>query len=144
MRILIVEAHAIIALAMKKILASAGHDIVGVARDLLSALRMAPAAAPDMALVDFHLIRGGPELDVARRLQHRGIACVFVSSNPDGCRTALDSGALGCLRKPFGAAALTATVAVVEASLRGNAPENLPPGLELYGTGQSGGERYPI
>jgi DNA-binding response OmpR family regulator len=132
MRILIVENDILVALSIEETLISAGHDVVACVSDAEGAVKVGSASHLDVALVDFHLDHGCSGVEVARLLTPRGIGILFVSSNPDGCRAAIESGALGCLRKPFTGESLIATVAVVEAILKGKAPAKLPQGLELY------------
>jgi two-component system, response regulator PdtaR len=134
MRVLIVENDALIGLSIQDVLESAGHDVVCCANDLASAQGFISAEPPfDLVLVDFQLDHGCSGVDIARLFIPLGIAVMFVSSNPDGCRTAINSGALGCLRKPFTETSLVATVSLVEKIVKGETPAKLPSGLELYG-----------
>jgi CheY-like chemotaxis protein len=132
MRILVVENDILVALSIEETLVSAGHDVVACVSDAAAAEKVASAAHLDVALVDFHLDHGCSGLEVAQLLKPRGIGVLFVSSNPDGCRAAVESGAIGCLRKPFTGGSLIATVTVAEAILKGETPAKLPHGLELY------------
>ena len=65
MRVLIVEDEALVAMAIESMLVMAGHDAVGQADDLETALAAVDADMPDLALVDMQLARGCNGLDVA-------------------------------------------------------------------------------
>lgn len=134
LRILVIEDEALVALEIEAFLASAGHRVVGVAEDRVSATelvrRMEPR--PDLALVDMRLANGASGLQVAADLAALGIAVLFVTGN---CPAERGQGlAIGCLHKPFTEAELLAAVATAQAVLhRQPMPRRLPSGLHLYG-----------
>lgn len=134
MRILIVEDEAIIAFSMDDALSSAGHTVVGIARDEDTAAFLAAAYHPDLALVDLRLARGSSGATAAQLLRERhGIPSIFVSGNPLDCRKVSSHvGVLGCLSKPFNDEELKEAVTVAETILAGQSPAHLPNGLELY------------
>lgn len=134
MRILIAEDEAIIAFSMDDILSSAGHSVVGIARDSDTAVQLAGKLRPDLALVDLNLARGTSGATVARLLRELyGIPSIFVSGNPLDCRKArgyLD--VFGCLSKPFKDDDLIGAVDVARAVIGGQPPTMMPENLELY------------
>jgi CheY-like chemotaxis protein len=122
---------------MEAILSQAGHVIVGFARDEDAAVKMAGGHRADLALVDLHLARDTSGAVAARQLRTcYGTPSLFVSAAADECRKAAEeAGALGCLSKPFRAKDLVGAVAIVEMIIRGQTPQRMPQGLELYDTG---------
>lgn len=134
MRILIVEDEVIVAFSIDDALTSAGQTVVGIARDEVTALRLADQCHPDLALVDLSLAHGGSGAAVAQALRERhGIPAIFVSGFPIDCRKVSSHiGAIGCLSKPFEDDDLVESIAVAEAVLGGESPTHLPKCLELY------------
>ena len=117
-----------VALSMDETLSTAGHLVVGIARDEVTAIRMAAASRPDLALVDLKLARNASGAAVARELRDRyGIPCVFVSSTPRDCqKVGLQIGVLGCLSKPFAPDELIEAVDVASAILQKQNPDRVP------------------
>jgi CheY-like chemotaxis protein len=134
MRILIVEDEAIIALAIDNVLTDTGHNVVGIARDVATALAIAAAQRPDLALVDLNLANTASGAIAARHLlEMYGVPAIFVSGNPTDCRqVGQRAGALGCLSKPFKDAELIQTIAAAQALIAGGSPSDSPGALELY------------
>lgn len=134
MRILIVEDEAIIALAIDSVLVDTGHSVVGIARDVATALAIAAAQRPDLALVDLNLANTTSGAVAARHLlEMYGVPAIFVSGNPTDCRrVGPRAGALGCLSKPFKDAELVQTIDAAQALIAGRSPGVAPGALELY------------
>ncbi|KQX18538.1 MULTISPECIES: response regulator [unclassified Sphingomonas] len=107
--ILVVEDEMIVALDLEHILASAGHEVVGIAPDTETALELAPACS--LALVDINLRDGatGPAIgtEIARRY---GARVVFVTANPEQIGDAARF-SLGHVRKPFDQASILRAIA---------------------------------
>lgn len=98
-KILIVEDEMLIALEVEALLADVGHEVVGIAPDLPTALHLADQPI-DVALVDLNLRDGltGPE--IAKRLAEReGTVVLFVTANPRILGNGVP-GAVGVLTKP--------------------------------------------
>ncbi|PWC39638.1 response regulator [Azospirillum sp. TSO35-2] len=112
MKILIIEDEVLIAEGIALTLQMAGHEVVGIADDLTSAVSLALEQAPDMAFVDMKLANGSNGLDVARALGAMGITCVFATGNPPNPAQARGLG-LGYIVKPFAPRLLVQTVAFV-------------------------------
>lgn len=134
MRILIVEDEAIIALEIDAILTDTGHSVVGIARDVATALAIAAAQRPDLALVDLNLADTASGAIAARHLlEMYGVPVIFVSGNPTDCRrVGLQAGALGCLSKPFNDAELVQAIATARALIAGQPLDRSAGALELY------------
>jgi two-component system, response regulator PdtaR len=81
-KILIVEDEMIIATSLEAVLTDLGHETIGIASDVESALSLAAKGA-DIAFVDLNLRDGctGPLIG-SLLADHLGIAVVFVTANP--------------------------------------------------------------
>jgi DNA-binding response OmpR family regulator len=134
MRLLIVEDEVMVASAMSDVLADAGHQVVGMAKDAATALSMVADQKPDLALVDFHLGRGPNGATLAQDLLMKfGVRSIYVSANPDDCdKYGRHTGAFGCLSKPFTEEQLVTGIEAVEEVVRGRKPVRIPQSLELY------------
>ncbi len=97
-RILVVEDEILVALELEATAQDLGHEVIGIAADTQTALRLAPRA--DIALVDVNLRDGETGPAIGRRLaQEYGITVVFVTANPDQLGKGVP-GALGVVSKP--------------------------------------------
>lgn len=108
-RILIVEDEFLIAMECERILADAGHAVVGIAADEQQALSLAERLRPDLVLMDIRLAGGGDGIEVAKAIRsHLGIRSLFVSAHGE-CETRARgelAHPLGWLVKPYTASAL--------------------------------------
>lgn len=120
--ILVVEDEMIVALDLEHILASAGHQVIGIAPDTESALEMAPGCS--MALVDMNLRDGKTGASIATEIVRRhGAKILFVTANPEQIGPASQI-ALGHVSKPFNPRAiLDAVAAAVDADEAGPFPD---------------------
>lgn len=134
MKILIVEDEIMIALSMADSLGDADHEVVGLARDHETAMRVAQETHPDLALVDLNLATDIRGTVVAQHLRQRfDIPSIFVTGNPSDCQhLGPRVGALACLSKPFTPGELVLSVEVASSVMRLQPPAKLPPNLELY------------
>lgn len=137
MKILIVEDEIMIALSMADSLDEAGHQVVGLARDHGTAMRLARETHPDLALVDLNLASAIRGTVVAQHLRQRfDIPSIFVTGSPSDCQhLGPRVGALACLSKPFTPAELALSVEVASSVMRLQPPAKVPPNLELYFVG---------
>src|SRR3954447_11605935 len=103
MRVLVCEDETIIRLDICQLLETAGHTVVGEARDGAEAVRLATELTPDLILMDVRM----PELDggeAARQiLSARQVPIVMVTAfaERDIVQQASEAGAFGYLVKPF-------------------------------------------
>lgn len=129
-RVLIVEDEALVAMEVEEMVRLAGHEPVGLADDLSSALDAADDSRPDLALVDIQLARGDSGMDVAARFGERGVPVIFTTGN---CPAEKGRGlAMGCLHKPYSEKAMLETLAIAQGLLDGRHPASMPPALHLY------------
>lgn len=110
LRILVVEDEALIALELEFLLDDLGYVTVGVAGNSAEAIALGLATAPDIALVDIHLVDGPTGVDVARALSadpHTTV--VFMTANakriPDDF-----AGAFGVIAKPYSERVVASTL----------------------------------
>ena len=103
MRVLVAEDETIIRLDLVEMLARAGLDVVGEARDGLEAVELARTQEPDLAVLDVKM----PRLDgieAARRiLDERPIPIVMLTAygQDELVGRAVEAGVFGYLVKPF-------------------------------------------
>lgn len=124
-KILIVEDEFVVAANMEAVIEDWGHQSVGIAPDLPTALELA-TRKPDLALVDVNLRDGQTGPIIAQRLREAGVVVLFVTANPrmlDG----VAEGAIGVLTKPCDEALIKAAIDFALNPARGAAP----PGLKL-------------
>ncbi len=128
-RILIVEDEFLVASNLEAILEDLGHESVGIAPDMQTAMELA-VQAPDLALVDVNLRDGETGPTIAERLRRdHGVAVLFVTANPRMVERAWPA-ALGVLSKPCDDALIGACVDYA-LSTRLGIPLPAPPGLTL-------------
>lgn len=113
LEVLIVEDQMLIAIHLQDLVEEAGHRVVAIAHDGVSALAAAASHRPKIAIMDIRLAHGASGIDVARQLyeEHR-IRCLFVSANinEDVRRRVADLRPLGFIGKPFLAAEVISAV----------------------------------
>jgi DNA-binding response OmpR family regulator len=133
MRVLIVEDEFVTANFIREILLDHGHQVIGIAHNEATAWSHASDGA-DIAFVDMFLSDGETGAHIARGLRDLfNMPTIFVSGSAEQCRrSAKDSGAMGCLHKPFSEGELLATIDVAAALMSGHLPHDPPAGLELY------------
>ena len=129
--ILIVEDEMLVAFEVQAILEDLGHNVVGIAPDLESAMALADRTV-DLALVDLNLRDGltGPE--IGRRLcEKQGIMVLFATANPrilgDGI-----AGTVGVLTKPTDEATVAAAVEYALRVRVGDTSVAPPSALKLF------------
>ncbi len=131
MVVLLVDDDPIVALAVACELEAAGHMVLGPAYDESSALDMAAAGHPDMALVDIDLGLGGDGVHLAWALMTAGVPAMFASG--EGARAHANRGAvLGCLNKPYPPEAAVRSVEAAQALLQGRRAD-CPAQLDWFG-----------
>jgi CheY-like chemotaxis protein len=100
--VLVVEDDAIIAFELIEIIHAMGHAVCGIASTMATALALAAAHRPTLALLDIRLAGGDNGLEVARALRRqRSMPIILVTAFPaDAARSGLEE--LGpVIAKPF-------------------------------------------
>lgn len=129
MRIMIVEDEFLVATMIEDMLVEGGHQVVGIADDYDSAVALAVATQPQLAILDYQLIGKRTGLDVAMALASLGVPCMFATGN---CPREKAKGlALGCLHKPFSERDLLAAIETAQAVIGGRVPEGAPRTMHL-------------
>ena len=102
-RVLIVEDEFVEANYVQLILEKGGHSVMGIARSVNNALKMLEKEVPDIVLLDIFLNGPTTGIQLARLLNERGIAFVFLSanSNAETFELAKSTEPYGFLVKPF-------------------------------------------
>jgi two-component system, response regulator PdtaR len=135
--ILIVEDEFLISMEMEEVVRELGHDPVGVADTMSSALEIAGRdPAISIALVDVNLADGATGPDIGRRLaQDFGIEVIFITANPAQLGQGVE-GTLGAMEKPVGVGEMGALIEFVLLRTEGKAPPP-PPALTLWSDAQA-------
>lgn len=130
-KVLIVEDEILVALNLERQLSVLGYDTVGIAPDAETALKIAKASKPDVALVDINLRDGETGIRVGAELAAKGeTSVVYVTANPGAVATAVP-GAVGVLNKPCDEQIIRSAMAFVLASREGHAARP-PAQLRLF------------
>ena len=112
-KVLIVEDEPIVAEAMSQFLENAGHEVVGIARDEVSAICGAAAERPDLVLMDIRLAGASDGIEAARKIRaEHPVDVVFITAHGDPA-TRTRAAALrpaGFVTKPYSARQLLQAV----------------------------------
>lgn len=123
LEVLIVEDQMLIAIHLQDLVEEAGHRVVAIAHDEVSALAAVASQRPAIAIMDIRLAHGASGIDVARQLyEAHGIRCLFVSANiNDAVRDRVaDLQPLGFIGKPFLSAEVIAAVQAAAVAVDSN------------------------
>lgn len=142
LRILVVEDEALIALELECLLDDLGYVTVGVAGNSAEAIALGRTMAPDVALVDIHLIDGPTGVDVARELSlDPRTSVVFMTANEK--RIPADfAGAVGVIAKPYSERAVAGALHYVAEVRAGRQPPSA--GLDGFRLASSAEPEDPV
>lgn len=117
LRVMIVEDEPTIALQLESIIEEAGHEVLGIAPEMRSALGIATANPHlDLAIMDVELASRPDGVAAAQRLrEEHDVASLFVSANIDDevRARALEWQPVGFIGKPFREADIVAAIAAI-------------------------------
>ncbi|MFG6083334.1 response regulator [Paracoccus litorisediminis] len=104
-KVMIIEDEAIIAMDLKGIVQSIGHEVTGIARTHQAAIDLAHRVRPDVILSDIHLADGSSGVEaVGQLLSDLGdIPVIFITAFPERLLTAERPEPAFLLPKPYGA-----------------------------------------
>jgi DNA-binding response OmpR family regulator len=131
--VLVVEDEDIIAMAAGEALNHSGFSVCGTADTEATALKLAAQHHPEFAVVDLHL--GGVQsgLRIGRTLAARGVAVLYATGYGSTYRQEMeDTGARGCLTKPYEPDEVPAALQVLERLRAGEPVSSLPPDMHLF------------
>jgi two-component system, response regulator PdtaR len=97
-RVLIVEDEFIVALNLRQIMADLGFQVVGIAPDASTALKLAENE-PDIALVDLNLRDGPTGPKIGAKLSEKGTTVIFLTANAAQLGDGIE-GTVGVVSKP--------------------------------------------
>src|ERR1700744_4682474 len=80
-KVLIVEDEFVEADYIRLVLEKAKYTVTGIARSVNNALKMLETEIPDIVLLDIFLNGPATGIELARQLNERGIAFVYLSAN---------------------------------------------------------------
>jgi two-component system, response regulator PdtaR len=112
-KVLIVEDEPMVAEAMSQFLENAGHEVVGIARDEVSAVCEAAAERPDLVLMDIRLAGASDGIETARKIRaERPVDVVFITAHadPTTVKRAAAVQPAGFVTKPYSARQLLQVV----------------------------------
>ena len=127
--VLIVEDEPLVAFDNEHALEQAGYRIAATVNDYDHAVRVIDEGGVDLVIADVGLHGELNGIDVARHAALRALPVLFVTGR---CPVDARSIAMGCLAKPYAPRDLIASIAVIDALLRGARRPKLPPGLSLF------------
>jgi CheY-like chemotaxis protein len=144
LKVLVVEDDAQLATTIRYLIEdNPRYRVIAAVEDAESAISVAEAQDPDLALVDLHLARGSTGFSVAVRLHDLDIPCLFVSGKAPSFP--MPDLALGCLMKPFTAEDVHRSLALAEDRMRGREMLRLrlPQNLKVYDVAQAISDTQP-
>lgn len=116
-RVLVVEDEAVVAVGIRSMVQSAGHEVVGVARSGEDAVAMLAETKPDLALIDMKL-PGMNGVETTRKLiENANLAVIMLTAYSDNefIEGAASAGAFTYLMKPAEVDTLKANIEVAMA-----------------------------
>jgi DNA-binding response OmpR family regulator len=128
LRVLIVEDEPLLGMELEDAVVLAGHEVIGWATGLESAIALAEARSPDFAFVDLRLRDGETGLEISRRLSELGVAVVITTAQGDHVDD--PEHALGTVPKPYSPEIIHAVLRHAAEKLEASdaeAPEAPPP-----------------
>ncbi|MFC5372281.1 response regulator [Brevundimonas faecalis] len=131
-RILIIEDEALVALELQLTLEDMGHEVVGTAAEVATALRIAHDAGVDLALVDIHLSDGATGVELGRQLgEGMGVTVLFMTANPGMVGGGI-GGAVGVISKPTDEHGVERAVDYALRRRTGEAAPAVPPQVRAF------------
>lgn len=137
-RILIVEDEIFVAIEIEQVVQELGHDVVGLAGDAETALKLSDMA--DIALVDLNLRDGPTGIGLGSQLAAAGKTVVFLTANPSQLGDGVP-GALGVISKPLSDNELRQAISFAVARANASADVQPPERFHLFTMSQDAGSR---
>jgi DNA-directed RNA polymerase specialized sigma24 family protein len=100
--VMIIEDEPIIAMDIESIVSGLGHNITGIARTEIEAMRLASAKPPGLILADIQLADGSSGIDaVSKILLNHSVPVIFITSFPERLLTGEKPEPAFLITKPF-------------------------------------------
>ncbi len=113
-KILVVEDEAIVALDLKQLLISFGYDVVGIAKDYISTMKLIQSCTPSIIFMDINLKNSGKDgIDTVKEIQKvKNIPIVYLTAFCDEqtLNRAIATNPVSYLLKPYKPEELKSTV----------------------------------
>ncbi len=110
-KILVIEDEPIIAMHVKSIMTSLGHDVTAIARTHDEALATVANIVPEMVLADISLADGSSGIDAVREiLREHAVPVVYITAFPERLLTGTGYEPAYLITKPFEPETVAATV----------------------------------
>lgn len=129
--LMIVEDEALVALVLRDALDDAGYNVLDLTTRHATAMEVAKASKPDLALVNIQLAGGDDGIELAVQLKALHIPVVFISGQISRARSA-NTVAIASMPKPYDASEMVLAVAYLLARLRGPSSLLRPVRLEVF------------
>ncbi len=109
--VLIIEDESIIAMHLKSIVHSLGHEVAGIVRTHREAVALAAQAAPDLILADINLADGSSGIDAVKEiLSEQSLPVIFITAYPERLLTGERPEPTYLITKPFEPDTVAATI----------------------------------
>jgi len=109
--VLIIEDESIIAMHLKSIVHSLGHEVVGIVRTHREAVKLAAETAPDLILADISLADGSSGIDAVKEiLSEQSLPVIFITAYPERFLTGAPPEPAFLVTKPFSVESLKAVI----------------------------------
>ena len=116
---------------LRQILTTAGHQVVGAAKNGVDALRMVHEQKPDAVILDISMPGGMGDVAAVKMHEENLVKYIFVASSnsQDGIFKPLKERGIRCITKPFNAAQLEKAIReAFDGSNNGRAVIDVPSG----------------
>ncbi len=129
--LMIVEDEALVAILLRDELQEAGYKVLDLTDRHASALEVAKAKKPDLALVNIRLAGRDDGIELSEHLEAMGIPVLLISGQVSRASSA-KTVAIGSMPKPYDAAEMVLAVAYLLARLKGDGSLPRPDQLEVF------------
>ncbi len=129
--LMIVEDEALVAIVLRDELQEAGYKVLDLTDRHASALEVAKAEKPDLALVNIRLAGRDDGIELSEHLKAMGIPVLLISGQVSRASSA-KTVAIGSMPKPYDAADMVLAVAYLLARLKGDDSLPKPDQLEVF------------
>jgi CheY-like chemotaxis protein len=110
-RVMIIEDESIIAMHLRSIVASLGHEVAGVVRTHQEAVRLAGETMPDLILADINLADGSSGIEAVKEiLEEQSVPVIFITAYPERLLTGERPEPAYLITKPFEPETVAATI----------------------------------